>query len=190
MYWYSSFKKHIWFTGLLLLLCGWYACKPEIKETGAELKYFDLKEYFKNEALRLTRLNLPVKKTVAHNGDTESKTVPITNWEKELNLFTESDINKPAWKLSYTVTATPDSVVYTARYPELKTREIIIRKKDGKVTGIIIENDTHNILYTTTEKLNYTPGSFYLIEKTQKVKIMGANNYLIKGVLINDGQER
>jgi hypothetical protein len=181
MYWYKSFKKYISFTGMLLLLCSWYACKPEIKETGAELKYFDLKEYFKNEALRLTRINAPVNKTVTHNGAGENKNVHIPNWDKELNLFTESDINKPAWKLSYSVQNTPDSVVYKAKYPELKTREIIIRKKDGKVTAIVIENDTHNILYSTTEQLTYIPGSFYQIEKTQKVKIMGGNNYLIKG---------
>ena len=181
MYWYKPLKKYIQFTGMLLLLCGWYACKPEIKETGAELKYFDLKEYFKNEALRLTRLNTPVNKTVTHNGASESKKVHMPNWEKELNLFTGSDINKPAWKLSYSVQNTPDSIVYKAKYPELKTREIIIRKKDGKVTAIVIENDTHNILYSTTEKLNYVPGSFYQIDKTQKVKVMGGNNYRIKG---------
>ena len=183
MYWYKSTKKYIIYTSVLLLLCGSYACnKPEIKETGAELKYFDIKEYFAKEALRLEALNPQIEKSVAHNGETESKKVHISNWKKELNLFTESDINKPAWKLSYNVQANDDSVVYKAKYPELKTREIVIRKKAGQVTAIAIVNNTHNILYNTTEKLVYAPGSYYLIEKMQKVKIMGANNYRIKGV--------
>jgi hypothetical protein len=183
MYWYKAIKKHISNIGVLLLLCGSYACnKPEIKETGAELKYFDLKEYFTKEATRLNKQNPEVDKTVGHNGATESKKVHIGNWKKELNLFIENDINKPAWKLSYDVQANNDSIVYKARYPELETRQIIIIKKAGQVTGISIVNNTHNILYNTTEKLVYAPNAYYLIEKMQQVKIMGANNYRIKGI--------
>jgi hypothetical protein len=182
MYWYKTIQKYSIYTSVLLLLCGSYACnKPEIKETGAELKYFDLKEYFKNETIRLTRQNPQVDKTVGHNGTTENKKVRIGSWEKELNLFAESDINKPAWRLSYNVQTNDDSIVYKAKYPELETREIIIRKKAGQVTGINIVNNTHNILYNTTEKLVYVPNTYYLIEKMQHVKIMGANNYRIKG---------
>ncbi|MBD1384053.1 hypothetical protein IDJ75_02095 [Mucilaginibacter rigui] len=182
MYWYKPIQKYTIYTSVLLLLCGSYACtKPEIKETGARLKYFDLKEYFKNEAARLNKQNPEVDKTVGHNGTAENKKVHIGDWEKELNLFTESDINKPAWKLSYNVQANNDSIVYKAKYPELETREIIIRKKAGQVTEITIVNNTHNILYNTTEKLVYAPNAYYLIEKMQQVKIMGANNYRVKG---------
>ena len=182
MYWYKPIQKYSIYTGVLLLLCGSYACnKPEIKETGAQLKYFDLKEYFKKEATRLNKQNPGVNKTVGHNGTAENKKVHIGNWEKELNLFAESDINKPAWKLSYNVQANDDSIVYKSKYPELETRKIIIRKKEGQVTEIAIVNNTHNLRYNTTEKLVYAPKAYYLIEKLQKVKIMGANNYTIKG---------
>ncbi|GGH03165.1 hypothetical protein [Mucilaginibacter phyllosphaerae] len=182
MYWYNPFKKYTIYASVLLLLGSSYACnKPEIKETGAELKYFDLKGYFEKEATRLTALNPQVDKSVAHNAETESKNVRIGSWKKELNLFTESDINKPAWKLSYDVQTNADSTVYAAKYPELKTRRIVIRKKAGQVSEIAIVNNTHNILYNTTEKLQYAPGNYYRIEKTQKVKVMGGNSYMIKG---------
>ncbi|MEO7216208.1 hypothetical protein [Mucilaginibacter sp.] len=174
-------QKYILFTGGLLLLCTWYACKPEIKETGAKLKYFDLKEFFKTDSARLVKLNLNIKKTVTHNGESETKTVKIANWGQEFGLFTSSDINKPAWKDSYAVTENADSLVYKAKFPELKTREIVINKSNGKVTQLYILNNIHNLLYTTTEKLLYVPGEYYLIEKDQKVKVMGGNNYLIKG---------
>ena len=164
-----------------MLLCFSYACKPQIKETGAQVKFFDIKEYFKNEATRLTSLKKGINKSVAHNGTTESKKVNIPNWSRELNLFAESDINKPAWNRSYTVDSTATNITYKAKYPELKTRYITICKENGKVTAIEIENDNHNILYSTTEKLTYMPGAFYLIEKTQKVKVIGENSYRIKG---------
>lgn len=182
MCWYKPLQKYILFTGGLLLLCSWYACKPEIKETGATLKYFDLKEYFKGDSARLARINPTITKTVSHNGESESKKLKIANWGREFGLFTSSDINKPAWKDSYTVKETADSIVYTAKFTELKTREISIHKSAGKVTLVHVVNNLHNLLYTTIEKLTYVPGSYYLIEKNQQVKVMGANNYLIKGV--------
>ncbi|QHS56128.1 hypothetical protein GWR56_11490 [Mucilaginibacter sp. 14171R-50] len=188
MYWCNPVKKYTIYIGLLLLLSGSYACnKPEIKETGARLSYFDLKGYFNSEAARLTRQNPQVYKTVAHNDEAESHKLHIGSWPKELELFTESDINKPAWKLSYTVQANEDSLVYKAKYPDLKTRKIVITKKAGKVTAIAIINNARNILYNTTEKLVYNPNLYYSIEKMQRVKIMGANSYRIKGIF-NDGQ--
>ncbi|MBD1394546.1 hypothetical protein [Mucilaginibacter glaciei] len=163
------------------LLCCGYACKPAIKETGAQVKFFDIKEYFQHETTRLTKPNHEVNKSVDHNGDKESKKVKISNWARELNLFTESDINKPAWSKSYTVDSTATNITYKAKYPELKTRYITICRENGKVTAIEIENDTQNILYNTTEKLTYLPGTFYQIEKMQHVKVMGGNSYKIKG---------
>ena len=183
MYWYKRFTKYIYFAGGLVLLCGWCACKPEIKETGAVLKYFDLKEFFKADSARLAHLNPEITKTVSHNGESETKKMRIVNWGREFDLFTSSDINKPAWKNSYAVHLAGDTLIsYTAKFPELKTREIMIRKSDGKVTSVFIVNDVHNLLYETVEKLTYIPNSYYLIEKQQKVKVMGANNYLVKGV--------
>ncbi|WP_143822221.1 hypothetical protein [Mucilaginibacter pedocola] len=174
-------QKYILFTGGLLLLSIGYACKPEIKETGATLKYFDLKEFFKTDSIRLAKLAPSIKKTVTHNGESETKTVKIANWGQEFGLFTSSDINKPAWKDSYAVQENADSLVYTAKFPELKTRELVIRKVNGQVSRVYILNKVHNLLYNSTEKLIYEPGKYYLIEKDQKVKVMGENDYLIKG---------
>ena len=182
MYWYKPLIKYSTITGVLLLLCGLYACnKPQIKETGAELKYFDLKGYFKTDSARLVKLNPLVNKTVTHNGETETRKVKIADWGREFNLFTSSDINKPAWKDSYTMQQNADSIVYKAKFPELKTREIVIHRVDGRVTSVYILNNIHNILYKTTERLTYVEGAYYLIEKDQQVKVMGANNYVVKG---------
>ena len=182
MYWCKPAKKFIAFTCGGLVLCLGYACKPEIKETGAAIKYFDLKEFFRADSARLTRRGKPVTKTVTHNGESETKQLKITNWGRELSLFFNSDINKPAWKNSYTIINTADSLVYKAKFPELKTRELVIKKINGKVSAIYIKNSIHNLLYSTTEELNYIPGAYYLIQKTQQVKVMGANNYTVKGV--------
>jgi hypothetical protein len=183
MYWYRvNIRITAALIGSAILLCT--ACKPDIKETGTALKYFDLKGYFTADAARLTKLNKQVLKTVIHNGVTESKQVKIDNWGRELDLFIGSDINKPAWKNSYTITADSSAILYKAKDPELTVQKILINLDNkNKVKWIMILNHTKNILYQTYEKLSYFPDSLYLIEKLQRVRLMGTNTYRIKGVI-------
>jgi hypothetical protein len=182
MYWYKSKKAYQALAISICLMSGLQACKPDIKETGAKLKYFDLKGYFERDSARLTKLNKPVLKTAIHNGIPETKKVFITNWGTELSLFKASDINRPAWKNSYKVEAGSNIMIYQAKYPELKTREIMIKLVDGKVKWIVIFNYTKNILYNNVEKLSYFPDSLYWIEKKQTVKLLGTNKYQVKGL--------
>ncbi|MDB5087177.1 MAG: hypothetical protein JWR09_1171 [Mucilaginibacter sp.] len=159
------------------------ACKPDIKEDGTNLKYFDIKGYFTADTARLNKLDKLVIKTITHNGVTETKKVKIDNWGQELDMFTGADINRPAWKNSYTIASGDNLVLYKAKEDELKVREIIIKKDKEKVKWIVIYTRTKNILYQTTEKISYYPDSLYLIEKDQRVRLMGRNRYKILGVI-------
>ncbi|HWZ14583.1 MAG TPA: hypothetical protein VNW95_05035 [Mucilaginibacter sp.] len=122
-------------------------------------------------------------KTVTHNGVTQSKKVRIGNWERELDLFIGSDINRPAWKDSYTVTISGDITIYRAKDFKLKMRQMDIKKDKDKVQWVLIFNRTKNLLYETTEKLSYFPDSLYSIEKYQHVKLMGNNTYSVQGLI-------
>ena len=168
---------------LFILISFLPSCKPDNVQKGATLKYFDLKGYFSADTARLNKLTTnPILKTVNHNKVIETKKVVIKNWGNELSLFLASDINKPAWRDSYDIRDNGDVVIYKARYPELKTREIIINKPNNKVKWILIFNSTKNMLYQTSEKLSYFPDSAYVIAKYQKVRLLGANQYKITGL--------
>ena len=194
MYWYNTLKisghyaasfvrekLHNSFLLFFFLPLFLPSCKPDVSKNGT--KFFDLKGYFHADSLRLTKLNHLTFKTVTHNGVTETKKVQIANWGTELNLFIQSDINKAAWSNSYTITNDGNAIIYRAKEPQLRTREIIISKLGNKVKWILIYNTTKNILYQTTEKLSYFPDSVYIIQKYQKVRLLGANNYQVKGTL-------
>jgi hypothetical protein len=169
---------------LILLTSLLPSCKPANLQDAAKPRYFDIKGYFHADSLRLTKLNHIVTKSVTHNGVTETKQVHINNWGVELNLFIQSDINKPAWWDSYTIQNSAHTVVYRAKTPDMKTREIVINKNpDNSIKWILIYNSTQNILYQTTEKLSYFPDSLYIIKKDQKVRLLRANKYLVKGTL-------
>ena len=182
MYWYKQ-SSHITAFLCFIPILLFAGCKPDNKETGAALKYFDVKGYFTTDTAALRKLNKPVYKTITHNGITESKEVHINNWGQELDFFIRSDINKPAWKDSYTITANNEFLIYKAKYPELKMREMIISKNQGKVRWILIYNTSTNKLFSTKEKLSYFPDSLYLIEKVQRVRLLGTNYYKITGVI-------
>lgn len=158
------------------------SCKPENIKDGAEKEYFDIEGYFKTNIAQLKKQHGAISKTVTHNGSSETKNVQISNWEAELGLFIASDINKPAWKGSYTKKDSAGATIYTAKDPGLKTRRIIISKtKEGAVKQIFINGEVNNALYNTHETLNYFPDSAYSIEKYQKVKLLGANTYKVIG---------
>lgn len=174
MYWYKKLTVIS-----VLAISGLQSCKPEITNTGNA--YFDLKGYFKQEADRLSANKPSVYKSASHNKTTQDKSIIITDWDGELALFSGSDINKPAWRGEYTVIEKADSIVYKAKKPELKVREVRIRRKGQKVTAIFIVNKTKNLLYHSTEKLSYYPDSLYRIDKKQDVNLIGVNDYRIEG---------
>lgn len=173
---------------LLLLAC---ACSSETNSVNTATTsssaidqvgnpYFSLENYFNGEIHRLTSLDNPVKKTVSINGETESQTLRISNWRHELAPFLEADINKAAWKTSYSIDSIENVLVYRALEPDLKTRKITIEKDSGgQVRRIEMENELVNWIYQSKERLKYVPDSLYEIKKQQTIRIVGTNEYHI-----------
>lgn len=183
MYWYKS-RLHTLlqlFSGMILATCL-VSCRPDIKADASQ-KYFDVKGYFTASAARLAKLNPTVTKMVDHNRVNETKTVKIANWQQELDLFIASDINKPAWRNSYTVTADDSVTIYRSTDKTLKTYQIMIKRDKQKIKWILIFNYTKNILYSNTEQLTYYPDSVYKIDKVQQVRLIGRNVYQVHGVI-------
>jgi len=179
MYWCKQRTTILSVFGLLIICLA--ACKPEIKKKAS---FFDLSGYFTKEAARLQALNKPVLKTVEHNGGApETKKITIRDWNAELSLFKNSDINKPAWAASYDVHGDSSLTIYMAKDTGLKTRKLLIKRENGKVKWIVIYNHTpKNLLYDSFEKLTYFPDSLYMIEKKQSVRVLGTNRYRITGL--------
>lgn len=177
MYWY---KRFLWIPALVLLLTCVQACKQDAGN-GQAKKYFDLKGFFSADSAKLAKGNPLVVKSVIHNKAFETQKLHIANWGEEFSLFSGSDINKPAWRDSYTIQADGDILVYRAKDPKLKTQEIMIRKPGGVIKDILIYNHTKNILYETKEVLSYYPDSVYIIQKIQRVRLLGTDTYKIRG---------
>jgi len=184
MYWY---KRYFLFIAGLTVFAGIQSCKSDSNAGSDTKQFFDLKKYFTSESIRLTKINPLITKTAVHNSVNETKKLHIANWETELSLFIASDINKPAWRASYTSSSSEGITTYTATDSALKTRSIVIKKQNDKVKLILIYNNTKTTLlgkalYWTTEELSYVPDSMYRIQKKQYVRMRGFNNYYIRGL--------
>lgn len=176
-------KKSIF---LFLLTLSSISCTSENKKAEVhEIYYFDLKSYFTKEAQKYSEQNIIITKSIAHNQSVENKDLKISNWLEEFALFIDSDINKKAWKDSYTKDSLTNKLIFKAKEEELKTQLIEIEFKLNKPSKIKIINKSHNYLYKTDEVLEYIPDSLYIINKDQKVTVLGTNNYTIKGILKN-----
>ena len=53
--------------------------------------------------------------------------------------------------------------------------------RQGKPEMVSIERKVESSLYTTTEFLAYEKDNFYLVEKDQKVLLLGDNFYRVEG---------
>lgn len=179
MYWY---KRYFLLISSFILLLGIASCKQDGNATADNKAFFDIKGYFEADSARLTKANPLITKTVTHNQIPETQKVHITNWGTELSLFVQSDINKPAWRNSYDVSTSDNVTIYIAKDPALKTQRVVIKKENNKLKWIMIINHTKNILYENTEKLSYFPDSLYLIQKRQRVRVLGTDTYRISGL--------
>lgn len=165
---------------LILLLSGCFSA--EKKNALETIYYFNLKDYFTKTATELNSKRPLVNKMVSKNELSENKNLKINDWKTELGLFIDADINKVAWKESYTKDSSATKIIYIAKEADLKTQKIEIDLKDGSPIKFKIKTQMDNLLYHTTEELEFYPDSVYQIKKHQKVVLLGENNYLIKGV--------
>lgn len=165
----------------LALVCFMFVSCQEAEQVGKS-RFQDIKEYFSEEVNRLEKQKTTVNKTVRKNGISETQENISPVWATELSLFSESDINKPAWRESYSVHKNSTIISYTALDNKLRTRTIRIKtNKMGKLIELAVVNRTKNYLYTSSEQLLYIPDSLYSIIKMQNVILLGKNSYEIIG---------
>jgi hypothetical protein len=154
---------------------------PEKERKGAKAAYFDLKGYFNKEAAALNNRQPLVNKRVMVNDKAEDKQVKISNWEKELSVFIDADINKAAWDGEFSSKSSESGITYTANSDKVPVKKVQVLRANGVVSGIIITIHNSNYLYSSSDTLSYYPDSLYKIRKSQEIKLMSPKRYEITG---------
>lgn len=171
-------KKLILF---LFTLCFFGCNQREEFKASTGLLYFDVDGFFKQEVARLKKVNPEVVKEVSVNGTTEQSAIHIPNWEKELAIFSNADINKASWKGSFEIQKTENTESYTSNNKRIPVKKVLVYRYHSKVNKLEIIISNKNILYSSGDTLLYCPDSLYQIKKHQKIKLMKAKTYGVTG---------
>lgn len=163
----------------LVIFCS--SCTLKEQENLNDQLYFDVDNYFKLEAKRLTKANPQVDKTVNVNGDTEHKKLRVNNWEKEFESFISADINKASWRGAFKVKKEQNLETYLATSDKIPVKKLEITYRNDKIYGIKILIANTNHLYSSKDSLSYYPDSLYAIKKVQQIKLMEQKSYSITG---------
>ncbi len=157
--------------------------------------YYDVAGYVKRQIADLSARKPLVRKTVLINEKTSQQDTRDVNWTRELELFSQADINKPALRSSYQITR-PDSLTYhyTLKKSEEKLTVRSLRVQLDSATRQPRRIDavlkTDNPLYSSERRVVMESGSVgrngwqvrhYKLSGFQKLPYFDKNAFAVEG---------
>ena len=161
--------------------------KKQEEKTAEPGKFFDLVAYFHNEATALNAAKPEITKTIIKDGETETKVFSDSiDWKKELKIFSENAINKPAWKDSFTadsmVEEGKNKVTYKTTDEKISVKEIIVFSDSvWQPIEICIKRNAKNFLYTSQQTLCYIPKKLYRLDSEMHVRWTFDTKFSVEG---------
>ncbi len=176
---------------LLLLSLFAFSCDNSAPQTAAKPVYFDVAGYVKSQIETLSARKPVVAKDARIGGQTNKQATPNIDWAKELELFIQADINKPAFRNSYTI-ARPDSLTYqyTLKPTEeqLTVRALTVKldpktRQPAQITALL---KSENRLYESERRLLLESGvdgriQHYRVEGFQQLAYFDRNEFRVEG---------
>lgn len=172
---FSSFcsgKVIYYLSFLLLILCS--ACGETEELATSEKYYYDLAGWLQSEITDLSAGKPTIEKQTSLAGKSESLETSEVDWSKELELFMKADLNKPAYKNSYT-TDQPNAslVVYTLKPTEnLVVQQLTIRYDSLGQQPVQIDGELESV-----NKLYESRRSFSLFVEEGHLKSFHVHGY-------------
>ncbi len=165
-------------------------------QTNQPAVYYDVSGFVKNQIKELSTRKPLISKAVAINKDRNQQTTRDINWSRELELFTQADINKPALRSSYQI-ARPDSLTYryTLKNSEerltVRSLQVNIDSVTRQPRRIVAVLQTNNALYSSERHLLLESGpqagqqqwrvQHYKVSGFQKLPYFDKNEFLVEG---------
>jgi len=193
-YKHASFTYAVKFLSLAAFIFLMGCDQPQEKAPGKKV-YYDLKNFIETQETFLSEQKPTVDKIMSVSGKNEARSTKEIDWKKELELFIQADINKPAYSKSYAVSR-PDSLtsVYTLKTDEdipVKALKIVLDKVTKNPVFIKALLRSENKLYQSEKniEMNYKSESnqwhltSYSIQGFQKLAMMDKKDFDIKATL-------
>ena len=181
----------------LLLTLFFSSCTDPAQKTQPNV-YYDVLGFVNQQITDLSSQKPLVTKVVAINANRNQQATRDINWNRELELFIQADINKPALQTSYQM-ARPDSLTYqyTLKNSEerLTVRSLTVRldsvsHRPRQIEAVL---QTSNPLYSSERTLLLESGlmanrqwrvQHYKVSGFQKLPYFDKNEFLVEGRLL------
>ncbi|MFD2572573.1 hypothetical protein ACFSUS_18180 [Spirosoma soli] len=157
--------------------------------------YYDVAGFIKRQIAELTAQKPVVTKAVMVNEKRSQQATNDVNWSRELELFSQADINKPALRNSYEI-GRPDSLTYkyTLKQSEerLTVRSLLVQldpttRQPRRIEAVL---QTSNPLYSSERHLLLESGpangkhwriAHYKLSGFQQLSYFDKNEFLVDG---------
>ncbi|ADQ16238.1 hypothetical protein Lbys_0463 [Leadbetterella byssophila DSM 17132] len=176
-------KKSILLASLLFL-----QCTKENNPIDRELHYFDTRGVIENTISKLSQEKPKVVKLWKYGRAEEKRMVEDMDWEKELKLFLDADINKSSFIGSYDSTRAGQMITYSLKSNENLPVKILSVSQDSTDLEIHAIRTSENYFFTTygdlllrikDEKLDS-----YNIHTVQKLLWFDADTTVVSGKVL------
>lgn len=178
-----------YFLGIIVILTI-FSCDATPDQTQIKT-YYDLKGFIDNQIKVLNDTKPMVSKKLMVNGKKEDITAKISDWEKELELFKQLDINKPAFRTSYEVkeldTTDSTTIEYTLKPSEKASVKVlkIVLDKNKNLKTLWAKVQQENNLYHSDKMLSFLANkstiTSYKIVGFQQLKYFDKKPFEIEG---------
>lgn len=182
------------FFGLLVLSGLVMNCDNSAQQAKQPDVYYDVASFVKGQIELLNKVKPTVSKVLDIKGEQQTQNTAAVNWSRELELFTQADINKPAFRSSYLVSR-PDSLTY--RYTlkpgeKLTVQSLSVQLDSGthqprKIEAVLT---TTNPLYHSERRILLESGPglgkrwqvrHYRMNGFQQLTFFGKNDFSVEG---------
>lgn len=139
---------------LFFVLVSLWACEKP-KQNKEEKKYFDLKAWVAETVKQKSGKRCVLVKKTLIDGKSDKQALEQINWENELMLFAEADLNSPAMTDDYQITenTAEKTVVYRSTNPNNKVKKMEIKGYPDLLSEINIDVSEANQFYEATRKM-------------------------------------
>ncbi len=180
---------------VLFIFIFFSSCNPEKERKTERGKYYDLKGFVNSQIAHMTASKTQGSKRMVMEGKSEIRSVASVNWKRELELFIQADINKPAYSKSYEIFR-PDSLTYnyTLKKGEnlpVQKLQISIDSISGKPFIVYAQLFSRNRLYESQKDITFKCAQrsgiwtiiSYQVSGYQKLAMMDKKQFEIAGTI-------
>ncbi|MBT2558621.1 hypothetical protein J7E24_12560 [Hymenobacter sp. ISL-91] len=180
---------------LMTTACGTATDAPVPNEALRQhTSYFNLLGFLHEQSTELNRRKPTVEKQVLlRDGSQETERPTPIDWAKELQIFQQADIDKPALRGLYLVdsVATPDGLLRRTyrRRPgvEQPVRQLSVVSRGGQVQQVraTVSQDNPLVYSAKTLELDSPDGQLrsYRVQGVQKLILFDSVRYAVRGVV-------